>query len=283
MTRGWGIVELLHDVLPGWSRELFVFVTQLGDAWFLFLVGALLYWFSDDRERFGFVIGATIGALALTLALKEFFALPRPRSALQFGYATGYGFPSGHAIGSTVFWGSLAVTIDHWARRMRVVAAAGIVGLVSFSRLVLGVHFTVDVVFGIGVGIAYLVVLVVGLNRRPLSAFGLAVVCALAAAAIAFSTPSETPHAFDSLFDSVAALGGTTGALLTWWTLGPPEEAVAAPRMVGGVLALGGLSYLGLEVSLPIVAVFAVNAVVQGGILAYPKIAGRKAVEKEPS
>ncbi|WP_458208237.1 phosphatase PAP2 family protein [Haladaptatus sp. NG-SE-30] len=274
MTRGWGIVEALRELLPIWVRELFVFVTQLGDAWLLFLIGALLYWFGDDRERFGFVIAATLGGLSLTLALKGFFARPRPPHALQFVHASGYGYPSGHAIGSTVFWGALAVTIDRWKTWLRVTGAGVVVALVALSRLVLGVHFAVDVLVGVVVGVAYLAIVVKGLDRRPVAAFALAVVSALAAVLIAFS--SSATGTVGLRFDSIAALGGTTGALLTWMALGPPNEGVSAPKVVVGLLSLGGLSYLGLEWPLPLVAVFGINAIVQGGMLAYPKIAGEK-------
>ena len=114
MSRGWGVVEFLHKVLPHWVQHVFVYLTQLGNAGLFFVLGALLYWFSDDRERYGFLLAATLGALSLTLALKGFFALARPPEAYHIVSATGYGFPSGHALGSTVFWFLLALTLDRW-------------------------------------------------------------------------------------------------------------------------------------------------------------------------
>ncbi|MFB9805689.1 phosphatase PAP2 family protein [Haladaptatus pallidirubidus] len=217
MARGWGVIELVRGILPGWAPELFVFVTQLGDVWFLFVVGALCYWFNDDRERFAFVLAVTLGALALTLALKEFFALARPSEALRFVDSTGYGFPSGHAIGSTVFWGTLALAVDRWNRGIRIAGAAAIVTLVILSRIVLGVHYAIDVVVGVAVGLAYIAFVVKGLRWRPTPAFGFAVVIALAAVLLALQPPT-TEY---GLFDSVAALGGAVGALLFWREVGP--------------------------------------------------------------
>jgi len=58
-------------------------------------------------------------------------------------------FPSGHVAEATVFYGSLAVeTIRRETERLRrrvvVVLAAGMVAIVAFSRIVVGVHFLSD-------------------------------------------------------------------------------------------------------------------------------------------
>ncbi|WP_435155510.1 phosphatase PAP2 family protein [Haladaptatus sp. DFWS20] len=271
MPRGWGVIEALREILPKWAPEVFVYVTQLGDAWVYFLIGALCYWFSDDRERFAFVLAATLGALSLTLALKEFFALARPSETLQFIEATGYGFPSGHAIGSTVFWGILALTIDRWNRGIRIAGASVIVALVVLSRVVLGVHFAIDVLVGVAIGLVYLAFVVKGLRWRPTAAFGLAVVFALAALLLALRTSVTASN----LFEPVAALGGTTGALILWSAIDPPDESIGYITGFVGLFVLGVLSYIGLEFPLPLAGVFVINAVVQGGIIAYPRLTGR--------
>ncbi|WP_227374900.1 phosphatase PAP2 family protein [Haladaptatus halobius] len=270
MSRGWGIVELLREILPGWAPEAFVYVTQLGDAWFLFVLLSLLYWFGDDRERWGFVLAATLGALALTLLLKGLFGLPRPPEAFQFAHASGYGFPSGHAIGSTVVWGLLALSIERAHHRIRVAVAAVVVALVALSRLVIGVHFAVDVVVGVVVGLVYLVVVVRGLNWRTRPTFALATGIAFAAMVVAVLVAPR-----NWTVDSVAAFGGTTGALLAWFTMDHPLNArVGSVAAVVGLLMLGALTYAGLRLSLPLPAVFVINAVSQGGILAYPRVVG---------
>ena len=61
-----------------------------------------------------------------------------------------YSFPSGHAVGATLFYGILAAILVskvkawHW-RVTTVLVAVGMVSLVSFSRIYLGVHFLSDV------------------------------------------------------------------------------------------------------------------------------------------
>ncbi|MFH5799642.1 phosphatase PAP2 family protein [Haladaptatus sp. CMAA 1911] len=280
MTRGWGVVELLHKTLPHWIPKVFSVVTQLGDAWLLFVLGALLYWYTDDRDTFGFLLGATLGALSLTLALKGFFALARPPDAIRFAEATGYGFPSGHALGSTVFWFLLALSLDRGSRRARLAAASVIVAVVCLSRLVLGVHFAVDVVAGVGVGLVYLAVVIWGLKRRPRAAFALAVLCAIAAVGIAvFMSPVEAALARTDLVDAVTALGGTLGAFVAWELVGPPDGTVGRWASVVGLLVFGILSAIGLRVPLPLVVVLLINAVVQGGIVVYPKMVDRRGID----
>ena len=77
-----------------------------------------------------------------------------------------YGFASGHAIDSTVTYGALASVLRAGTRWQRLLVASSLVGLVALSRVVLGVHFAVDVVVGIGVGLAYLFVVGRVLDRQ---------------------------------------------------------------------------------------------------------------------
>ncbi len=279
MSRGWGVVEFFHQVLPHWIPQVFAYVTQLGNAGLFFVLGALLYWTSDDREKYGFLLAATLGALSLTLALKGFFALARPPETYHVVNASGYGFPSGHALGSTVFWVLLALTFDRGSRATRLAVASVIVALVCLTRLVLGVHFTVDVIAGVGVGLVYLAVLIGGFKRRPRPAFALAVLWAFAALCIVILMPPITAALAETdLVDAVTALGGTIGALIAWESVGPPDGTVSRSTAVVGLFSLGVLSYIGLRASLPLAAIFAINAVVQGGIVAYPKIVGRRGI-----
>ncbi|WP_440007119.1 phosphatase PAP2 family protein [Halomicrococcus sp. SG-WS-1] len=275
MSREWGVTEWLSELLPTVVREAFSVLTQLGDAWFFFVVLAVLYWFGDRRRRWGFVIGATVGALALTLTLKGVFARPRPDEALRFAHASGYGFPSGHAIGSTVVWGLLALSIERARHRIRVAVATVVVALVGFSRLAIGVHFAVDVVVGLVVGLVYLAFVVEVVDWRPLPMFAVASVVA-ASAVVVTSLGGDPGTVAAPSIDSVAAFGGAVGALAAWHALdGRPEGNVGYVAAVVGLAVLGALSYVGLRWPLPLAAVFVINGVAQGGILAYPLVVGR--------
>ncbi|NHN60368.1 phosphatase PAP2 family protein [Halorussus sp. JP-T4] len=250
--------------MPEFARELFAALTHLGDAGLLLAAVALLYWFGDRRKG-AFSLAAVLGALALTLALKGLFALPRPPADLRVARAGGYGFPSGHAVGATTLWGLLALVLDRGTRDRRAVAAAAVVAVVATSRLVIGVHYAVDVAVGVGVALAYLAALLRIADWDPTRAF--AVAAGLAAAALA--THGLTP-------DSVATLAGVVGAGATWAALGArPRGAVTLPAAVVGLGALGLVGYAGNRPDLPLAAVFVLNLLVPVGILLLPSLVER--------
>ncbi|MFC6728930.1 phosphatase PAP2 family protein, partial [Natronoarchaeum mannanilyticum] len=174
MTRGIGAFDAIESVLPDAVALLAALATQLGDVWFVGVLLVGLHWYADDeivdRNAVMTVAGLTIGALGLAFALKYAFTLPRPPTRLarpdQFpglveplyvatGTASSYGFPSGHAVTSTVVYGLLAQRLSVRTRRWRYGVAAAIVTLVCATRVVLGVHYLVDVVAGAALGAAY--------------------------------------------------------------------------------------------------------------------------------
>src|SRR5262249_11541170 len=83
--------------------------------------------------------------------------------------APGNSFPSGHALGSIVAYGSLLLVflpaVPRRLRRVAIAVAAAIVVLVGFTRVALGVHYVSDVLAGWLLGVAWLTV--------PASAFRL--------------------------------------------------------------------------------------------------------------
>jgi membrane-associated phospholipid phosphatase len=173
MSRGIGELGVVQDLVPDWSAPLWGLVTQLGDLWFVVLLFSVLYWQHRDlREKLlSLSVAVAVGA-ALFVGLKYVFTMPRPDSPLLVAervpelvrpiyrltaFADGYGFPSGHATVSTIVYFGLASILTLWDQRRRYVAAAGIVAVVSFTRVVLGLHYLVDVLAGIALGATVLV------------------------------------------------------------------------------------------------------------------------------
>jgi membrane-associated phospholipid phosphatase len=282
MSRGVGAVEALRDVLPEPVAAAFALVTQLGDIWLYVVVLTLLYWYGN-RERTARIVGVALGAIALTLALKYAFALPRPGvdppalpgvvpAALKPLYweavrADGYGFPSGHAVGSAAIWGAMALWTDVGTRRQRFLTASALVVLVSTSRLALGVHYLVDVAVGVAVGGAYLAAVAAAVSRAndgPLVAFGTAV--AVAALGIVVSGAEQEP---------LAAFGAAGGALVAWRFSDVPREPWPRTRVGAGyalacIIGLELLVLVWLVAPLPDSAVVVLSALAVGSVVAAP-------------
>jgi membrane-associated phospholipid phosphatase len=124
------------------------------------IVGGVLLWARSHRRLYAF--GATmIGGGLLNPALKGVFQRDRPSGFDALGSAPGYSFPSGHAMGAMLLFGSLAYviyfSIDH-SRRLRVLAVTLCVLMIlsiGASRIYLGVHYLSDVLAGFAAGLCW--------------------------------------------------------------------------------------------------------------------------------
>lgn len=260
-SRGAGLIQLLQDALPRWVMEAFAAATYLGDSAVLLALAALVY-YGYERAEGAFVLGTLFAGFALVIATKAWFGLPRPPRTLQFVAETGYGFPSGHAVGVTVGWGALAIALeDLWTGRRRLSVAAIVIGTVALSRVVIGVHYLVDVVVGIGVGLVVLGASARWLRRSPVAVFGAA--GGLAAISVALDGGS---------IQSVALFGACVGALIAWQLIEPPDR----PFGRGGVLATAGAGVVIGTVTAylaPVTALtFGAGATVTAGLLLLPAV-----------
>ncbi len=166
-------MDVLHDLLP-WGVNIivrlqalgtpaldtfFALVTALGEAYTLFTLTALFFWCvgRETGMRFTFLLLLT---LAVNQALKATFSIERPYvyypSVQAKALYSGYAFPSGHAQLTTGMFGAVALRYRKaWFTWLSVI----VVGLVSLSRVYLGVHYPQDVIAGIAVGLVCLVLL----------------------------------------------------------------------------------------------------------------------------
>lgn len=277
VPRGIGGFGPVRDAVPEWLAVLFALLTQLGDVWFVAALLVTAYWFYDGDET-AVAIGMATGGLALLLALKHFFALPRPAEPLMpvealpqlvqplyaaTATAEGYGFPSGHALLTTVAYFSLADVLSVGTRRRRYAGAAAIVTVVCLSRVVLGVHFLVDVVAGVALGAAFLLTVRLALARspvdRPSSTFAIAVVLAALNLAVSGTLP-----------DAVLLFGASLGAFGGWQLveLGRVVAARRSSTAARTIAVRGGLAAVALVPLIAALASFALSpsTAVGGGV-----------------
>lgn len=101
-----------------------------------------------------------LGGALLNEVLKHLFERARP-SATWLVEASGYSFPSGHAMVSLCFYGMIAFLITRkissWHVRILVtITAALLVSAIGVSRIYLGVHYPSDVIAGYSAGATWL-------------------------------------------------------------------------------------------------------------------------------
>ena len=192
----------VRELVPAWFVQVFVVLTELGNVGLFLVVFALDYWFLD-RERGAHAIGLVVGGMALITALKFHFAAPRPPASVTAIPISGFSFPSGHAMGAAVAYGTLAVDLDVGSWKQRFPVAGALIAFVALSRVVLGVHFVRDVVAGVLFGLGFVVVAFALTKRDPRKAFFLAV--ALGAVAFVVSGASS---------DGIEVLGSAIGGTL---------------------------------------------------------------------
>jgi undecaprenyl-diphosphatase len=102
------------------------------------------------------------GGALLNIALKHLFHRHRPVLENPLVTLSSYGFPSGHTMGATIFYGVLALALGYsihgWRRRILLAGAAALViALIGASRIYLGAHYFTDVIGAVAVGLAWLV------------------------------------------------------------------------------------------------------------------------------
>lgn len=263
-TRGFGGIEFLRDLLPGVALEALGLLTWLGSVALLVPLVVLVYWF-ESREAGAFALAAVLGGISVTVALKAGFGLSRPPDSLWLIAASGFGFPSGHAIDSTVGWGALAARVDRGTKRQRFAVAAVVVAVVALSRVAVGVHFAIDVLVGIAVGAAYLG-LILWLDS-PGRAFGVATLVAILAAV-----------ATGGAGNAMLLLGASAGGWLAWSQLpvaGSPWGSEGILPAIGGVAVFGGLVFVGYRGQLATPLEVGIGTIAFAGIVGLPAMVDR--------
>lgn len=155
-----------------WLNSAMLAVTDAHETAKVLVATALLAaWRGWRRDRLALrLLPAVPAGMLLNVGLKHTFQRVRPVLEEPLLHISTYSFPSGHAVASTVFYGAACALVFAHARSRGLraaaaVAAAAMVLLVCASRVYLGAHFLSDVVAGVAVGMAC-VLLFLGLARR---------------------------------------------------------------------------------------------------------------------
>jgi membrane-associated phospholipid phosphatase len=143
------------DLLEAGSLALDPFVFR----GLVIIVAGWLWWRGARRLAVWALVTMAIGGV-LGVVLKLLVERSRPVFPEPVATASGFGFPSGHALNSLLCVGIVILALLPALNRVgRVVAysvGAGLVLLTGYDRIALGVHYVSDVVAGWGVALACL-------------------------------------------------------------------------------------------------------------------------------
>ena len=166
-------VRWVHHNAPAALVDAMRVLTYLGSAAVLAVLAvaaAVVLVRRGLRRAAVFVLVAFVASEALDQLLKVLFRRARPSLEDPFVRLATYSFPSGHAFASTATYGALAFVLVSAVPRARpalvAAATAVLVTIVAASRVVLGVHYLLDVVAGIAAGIALLSALLLAFRGR---------------------------------------------------------------------------------------------------------------------
>lgn len=157
------VFEYLHIYSSPLTLNLFNFLTFFGSSAFIFpayliLILLLIY---KNRKSDAIDVGILgITSTILLYILKISFARARPDFPLMSQLTT-YSFPSGHTLSAFIFFCVLVVEVwkfkiqNKWKISLTILFAFLSLA-VALSRIVLRYHYASDVLAGISLGIAYL-------------------------------------------------------------------------------------------------------------------------------
>jgi undecaprenyl-diphosphatase len=171
-----GVIAVFHESRVGqWiDREVYEFIyasesfittavmlgfTQIGEVFTMIVLSlimiAILMLYRLKTHTL-FLIISMITSSVLIPVLKNTFDRERP-SLLRLVEISGFSFPSGHATGSTIFFGSLIAIINKTNlghKSILYALCAFFILMISSSRVYLGVHYPTDIIAGIALGTA---------------------------------------------------------------------------------------------------------------------------------
>lgn len=160
----------LQHAHPLWLNYLVIAITTSGSTLFLLGLGLgiAVALYRAGRTRAAWFSLLSLLGLPLNWLLKQLVDRPRPAGkdlVLVIVHATGYSFPSGHAMASSMFYGFLLFLLwtEGPSTRLRRIGAIGLVFLIvsiGVSRVYLGDHWLSDVLAGWIAGLFFLILLI---------------------------------------------------------------------------------------------------------------------------
>lgn len=220
-------LRVLEGIRTPILDTIFQFFTFFGEEMLVLAIVCIFYWCLN--KKLAYQIGLTFFLSGLLLqSLKITFRIPRPwvldptfeavPSAIPA--ATGYSFPSGHTMGATSLFTTMALTAKKKAFKIICIFLFLIVG---FSRMYLGVHTPKDVIVAMGMSVIIALILqkVMALiqNTQKSNAVIGVILAVLSTLAIIYSLVLLSSGTIDAPYaaDCCKAAGAGLGFALGWF------------------------------------------------------------------
>lgn len=150
---------------------IFIPVTYMGNWQTITVLALILLVIPATRRKIGFPF--TVISLSSTVVyklVKSIFQRPRPEMEVRLIPQGGYSFPSGHSMNCIVCCGILIYLIRRYCPNKKaaniLTALLGILIIgIGTSRVYVGVHFPTDVLGGWSLGLAFLLVSIIMLEK----------------------------------------------------------------------------------------------------------------------
>ena len=143
------ILLFLQSIRTELLNIIFLLFTISTELPVVILFTSVLYW-CVDKSKGQKMLFSLIGSIAINSGIKNIVKAQRPigiegLESMRESTATGYSFPSGHTQTATTFWTNLIILF----RNKKIYICGILVALaVGISRVYLGVHWPIDVLFG---------------------------------------------------------------------------------------------------------------------------------------
>jgi undecaprenyl-diphosphatase len=158
------IFDIIAPHISSARTRLMLFISFFGNTYFMVPANLLLLlYFILKKNRWWSIRVAIVSltSLGLMSLIKTLVHRHRPPEPLVSGI-TNFSFPSGHAFMSVAFYGLLAygaavLLKKGWLQQLIIIFFILFILLIGFSRIYLRVHYTTDVIAGLGIGTSLLI------------------------------------------------------------------------------------------------------------------------------